>query len=381
MRHRNLLISLGFLALSVFLTGCDEAQTSEAKPVPEVGVAQVNFEALRSWDEFSGRLEAVESVEVRPRVGGYIDNIAFREGTRVKKGDLLFQIDPRPFQAEVDRTAALVQQSQARLRLARANLERGRQLVGSGFVSHSTFDSLQSTELVAKGDLAAAQAALETAKLNLDFTHITSPIDGRVSRALITRGNLVTNASLLTTVVSDAPIYASFNADEQAYLKYASAERDKAIPVYMGLMTEDGYPHEGKLQFIDNAMDAGSGTIKGRAIFDNRDGRFTPGLFARIKLVSEKADTVALISDRAIATDLGKKFVLVVDRENKAEYRPVSLGPLLGDQRIVRDGLKPGDVVIVSGLQKVKPGDAVSPVRLPVPERTASLEERAVIER
>ncbi|HUD52838.1 efflux RND transporter periplasmic adaptor subunit [Parvibaculum sp.] len=381
MRRHFLLIPLGFLALSLFLTGCDEAQTSEVKPAPEVGVAEAVFQPLRAWDEFSGRLEAVDTVEIRPRVGGYIDDIRFREGAPVKKGDVLFQIDPRPFQAEVDRTAALVEQSKARLKLARANLERGRQLVGRGFVSHSTFDTLQSNELVAKGDLAAAQAALETAQLNLEFTRVTSPIDGRASRALITRGNLVTNASLLTTVVSDTPIYASFHADEQAYLKYAAAERGKEIPVYMGLMTEEGYPHEGRLQFIDNKMDAGSGTINGRAVFDNRDGRFTPGLFARIKLVSEKAETVALVSDRAIATDLGKKFVLVVDRQNAAEYRAVTLGPLLGDRRIVRAGLKPGDVVIVSGLQKVKPGDEVSPIRLPVPERTASLEERAVMQR
>jgi RND family efflux transporter MFP subunit len=363
MRIQPILTSLTALAAAAVLAACGAQAKQEAAPPPaQVTVTDVAFKSLRQWDDFTGRLEAIDTVEIRPRVGGYVDGARFQEGARVSKGQVLFQIDPRPFQAEANRASAEVARAKAQWDLTIVNRERGRRLIEQNALAQSEFDRLSSEEKAAQANLAAANAALQTARLNLEFTRVVSPIDGRVSKALITRGNLVTQADLLTTVVSDTPIYAAFNADEQTFLKYAAAERGKQSPVYMGLMTEDGYPHQGKLTFIDNAMDAKSGTISGRAIFANGDGRFTPGLFARIRLVSDASQTVALAPDRAVATDLGKRFVVVVGKDNKAEYRPVEIGPLAGNLRIIRQGLKPGDRVIVGGLQKVKPGDTVNPV-------------------
>jgi multidrug efflux system membrane fusion protein len=365
MRIQPILTSLTALAAAAVLAACGAQAKQEAAPPPaQVTVTDVAFKSLRQWDDFTGRLEAIDTVEIRPRVGGYVDGARFQEGARVHKGQVLFEIDPRPFQAEANRASAEVARAKAQWDLTIVNRERGRRLIEQNALAQSEFDRLSSEEKAAQANLAAANAALQTARLNLEFTRVVSPIDGRVSKALITRGNLVTQADLLTTVVSDTPIYAAFNADEQTFLKYAAAERGKQSPVYMGLMTEDGYPHMGKLSFIDNAMDAKSGTISGRAIFANADGRFTPGLFARIRLVSDASQTVALAPDRAVATDLGKRFVVVVSKDNKAEYRPVEIGPLAGNLRIIRQGLKPGDRVIVGGLQKVKPGDTVNPVTI-----------------
>ena len=381
MRLQPVITSFAGLAAVAVLAACSAQAKQDAAAAPppaQVTVTDVAFKSLRQWDDFTGRLEPIDTVEIRPRVSGYIDGAQFTEGARVHKGQVLFQIDPRPYKAEADRAAAEVARAKAQLDLAVVNRERGRRLIEQNALAQSEFDRLASEERAAQANLSAAQAALQTARLNLEWTRVTSPIDGRVSKAIITRGNLVTQSSLLTTVVSDTPIYAEFNADEQTFLKYASAERGKGGPVYMGLMTEDGYPHVGKLAFIDNALDAKSGTIAGRAIFANADGRFTPGLFARIRLVSAESQTVALAPDRAVATDLGKRFVVVVNKANKAEYRPVEIGPLAGNLRIIRSGLKPGDRVIVGGLQKVKPGDTVAPV--PIKTEKADLGQLVQVE-
>ena len=363
MSLRPVFTSFAGLAAMAVLAACSaQAKQEPAPPPAQVTITAVAFKELRQWDDFTGRLEAIDTVDIRPRVSGYIDGARFEEGARVRKGQVLFQIDARPYQAEANRAAAEVDRAKAQLNLAVVSRERGRRLIEQNALAQSEFDRLSAEEKAAQANVAAASAAYQTARLNLEWTRVVSPIDGRVSKAVITRGNLVTPADLLTTVVSDTPIYAAFNADEQTFLKYASAERGKASPVYMGLMTEDGYPHQGQLKFIDNAMDAKSGTISGRAIFANADGRFTPGLFARIRMVSDTSATVALAPDRAVATDLGKRYVVVVGANNKAEYRPVEIGPLAGNLRIIRSGLKPGDRVIVGGLQKVKPGDTVNPV-------------------
>jgi len=371
----SLILALSGVAL---LYGCAPAKSQTlAPPVATVETTPVVFKSLRQWDEFTGRLEAVGSVDIHARVGGFIDAVKFREGARVRKGEVLFQIDPRPFQAEVDRASAELERAQAKAQLAAADGERGQRLMDQNAVAKGELERLQSEAKSAHADVEAAQAALQTARLNLSFTRVTSPIDGRVSRAVITQGNLIATTDLLTTVVSDGPIYASFNTDEQTYLKYASTERDKPAPVYLGLMTEDGFPHKGKLAFIDNTVDIKSGTINGRALFDNADGEFTPGLFARIKLVSVQPQTVALVPERALGTDLGKRYVLVLTPDNHVDYRPVTLGPAIGELRIVRDGLKPGDKVVVSGLQKVKPGDpviAVAAVQGVSPAELASLD-------
>lgn len=380
MRLQPVITSFAGLAAVAVLAACSAQakQDAAAAPPVQVTVTDVAFKSLRQWDDFTGRLEPIDTVEIRPRVSGYIDGAQFTEGARVRKGQVLFQIDPRPYKAEADRAAAEVARAKAQLDLAVVNRERGRRLIEQNALAQSEFDRLASEERAAQANLSAAQAALQTARLNLEWTRVTSPIDGRVSKAIITRGNLVTQSSLLTTVVSDTPIYAEFNADEQTFLKYAAAERGKGGPVYMGLMTEEGYPHVGKLAFIDNALDAKSGTINGRAIFANADGRFTPGLFARIRLVSAESQTVALAPDRAVATDLGKRFVVVVNKANKAEYRPVEIGPLAGNLRVIRSGLKPGDRVIVGGLQKVKPGDTVAPV--PIKAEKVDLDQLAQVE-
>jgi RND family efflux transporter MFP subunit len=348
---------------ALLLSGCAASAQSSAtaNPPPVVEVAAVRFQNLRQWDDFTGRLEAVDRVELHPRVSGEIVTAAFEEGARVRKGQLLFQIDPRPFQAEVDRLSAQVERAQATAQLASADASRGERLLAQEAIAREEAERLGSAAKAARADLQAAQASLRAAELNLSFTRVVSPIDGRVSRALITRGNLVSPADLLTTVVSDGPIYASFNTDEQTYLRYAKAQRGGANPVYVGLMTEDGFPHRGKLQFIDNAVDTRSGTISGRAILDNADGAFTPGLFARVRLVSDTTRPVALVPEQALGADLGKYFVLVLSPGNKVQYRSVVLGRALGETRIVTSGLNPGDKIVTAGLQKVKPGDVVTP--------------------
>ncbi|HVJ55273.1 MAG TPA: efflux RND transporter periplasmic adaptor subunit [Aliidongia sp.] len=368
--------SLAALTMVLFLAGCGEEAHSQAAPPPPttVEVAPVTFKALRQWDDVTGHLEAIDSVGVRPRVGGFIDAVRFQEGARVKQGEVLFQIDPRPFQAEVDRLTAEVERSRARSVLANADNERGQRLIKENAVARSEFERLEAEAASAKADMSAAQAALRSAQLNLEFTRVISPIDGRVSKAMITRGNLVTTSDLLTTVVSDGAIYATFNTDEQTYLKYAAAQRGKPAPVELGLMDEEGFPHRGKLHFLDNAVDSKSGTINGRAIFDDEGGKLTPGLFARIRLLSDDAETVALAPERALGTDLGKRFVLVVNADSTVEYRPVTLGATLGDTRIVTSGLKQGDMVVVSGLQKVKSGDKVTTVAAKAPQVAAALE-------
>jgi len=365
------------VAAILLIAGCSaKAGTAPEPPTPTgVEVTPVVFQPLRQWDDFTGRLEAIQSVEIRPRVGGYIDAVTLPEGAHVHKGQVLFQIDPRPFRAEVDHAAAGLLKARADANLARSNADRARRLIAEQAIAQGEFDRLDAAARGAEADVAAAQAALDTARLNLDFTHVASPIDGRVSKALITRGNLVTTASLLTTVVSDGPIYATFNADEQTYLKYAQAQRGRSGTVYMGLMTEDGFPRKGSLTFLDNTVDAKSGTIDGRALFDNGDGKLTPGLFARVRLMSNNAQPAALVPEEALGADLGKHYVLVLDGQNHVQYRTVDLGPALGQLHVVRSGLNPGDQVVTEGLTKVRPGDAVQPKRLAPPRVALSADQ------
>ena len=357
-------------AMALALAACARSQASGPKtapPAPEVTVASVIAKPLRDFEEFTGRLEAVDSVEIRPRVSGFIDSVQFTEGTRVRKGQLLFRIDPRPFQAEVNRLTAELRRARSQSALAASNHDRGKRLVAQHMISQQDFDQLATAASTATDDIGAAAAALETARLNLEFTEVRSPIDGRISRALITAGNLVSNTSVLTTVVSDDPVYAYFDADEQTYLKFAprgtaqgAREQDS---VYMGLIDEDGYPHAGRLDFVDNQVDPQSGTIRGRAVFDNKDGRFTPGLFARIKLVGGTVRDTILIDERAVGTDLGKKFVLALKSDDTLEYRPVTLGASVEGLRVVSSGLAANDTIVVNGLQHVRPGIAVKPTR------------------
>lgn len=381
--------TLTVLAL-VFGLGRSEAKPAPAAPaLPEVTVAEVIHKPLHDWQEFSGRLQAVNTVEVRPRVSGYVDKVAFAEGARVKKGDLLFQIDPRPFQAEVDRLNAERVRAISDLELAKANHARAERLIAANAISREEYDRLSAAETSAKGELGSVSGSLAAANLNLEFTQVRAPIDGHVSRAIITAGNLVTSASLLTTVVSDDPVYAYFDADEQTYLRYRKLDaaqdgtpaQDTSAGVFMGLVDEDGYPHKGTLNFVDNQVDPTTGTIRARAVFANPDGRYTPGLFARIRLVGgDGADTV-LIEDRAVGTDLGKKFVLVLKPDNSLESRFVELGPEIEGLRVVKQGLKDGEVIVINGLQHVHPGQTVAPTKVAMNEDNAGLRQVAVEDR
>jgi RND family efflux transporter MFP subunit len=348
-------------------------------PPPPVSVAAVIARDVTEWDEFTGRLKAVQSVEIRPRVSGYVTRIAFKEGGTVRAGDLLFVIDPEPFAAEVARTRAQLASARARASLAAQLRARADGLLKERAISQEEFDERASTERQALEDVRAAEASLRTAELNLGYTRVTAPIAGRVSRAEITEGNLVSGgggspATLLTTVVSLDPIYAEFDGDEQVYLKYSQlarsgdrpSSRDARNPVRMGLANEDGYPHEGYMVFVDNQLNPETGTIRGRAVFENKDGRFTPGLFARLRLLGSGTRHRVLVDDRAVGTDQDRKFVLVVDGKNTASYRPVKLGRMVDGLRVVLDGLQPGEKIVVVGLQRVRPGMTVVPTEVPM---------------
>jgi RND family efflux transporter MFP subunit len=378
----SLALSGALLAALVGLSGCkSEATTAQQVPAPQVSVASALARDVTEWDEFTGRLEAVESVEVRPRVTGYIESVNFAEGSTVNKGDLLFVIDPRPYRAELSKAEAELARAVARSELAVADEGRSAKLLDIKAVSREEYDSRINGSREAKADVAAARAAVDAAKLNLEFTRITAPISGRVSKAVVTSGNLVTGgsntATLLTTVVSLDPMYVTFEGDEQIYLKYnelsrrgeRSSSRDAANPVLMGLANEDGYPHHGAMVFVDNQVDPRTGTIRARASFENKDGFLTPGLFARVKLLGHNSYRAVLVDDRAIGTDQSQKFVYVIDAQNKVTYRQVQVGRLDDGLRIVQKGLQPGETVVVNGLQRVRPGVVVAPERVAMDAR------------
>jgi membrane fusion protein, multidrug efflux system len=372
---KSLPVLIGVTALAAFLllsgVGHSRArpQPAAAAALPQVSVAEVIHRPLREWQEFTGRLQAVNTVDVHPRVSGYVDRVAFTDGARVKKGQLLFQIDPRPFQAEVERLIAERTRSVSDLELAKANRARAERLISAQAISREDYERQVAAEASAQGALGSIDASLQEARLNREFTEVRAPIDGHVSRAIITAGNLVTSASLLTTLVSDDPVYVYFDADEQTYLRYAKARHDHAgangdSDVYIGLVDEDGYPHAGQLDFIDNQVDATTGTIRARAALANPDGRYTPGLFARVRLIGGEDHDSVLIEDRAVGTDLSKKFVLTLTKDNRIEYRLVELGPEINGLRVVTRGLAPNELIVVNGLQHVRPGQSVAATRV-----------------
>jgi membrane fusion protein, multidrug efflux system len=342
------------------------AEPAAAPPAPEVTVAQVMLRPVADSNTFTGRVQAVDTIQVRPRVSGYVDSVHFREGASVKKGDLLFTIDPRPYRAEADRLAANLAQARAEAKLADANAARGAKLVEQHAVSREEADRLDTAAASARAQVAATQAALDAARLNLSFTEVRAPVDGRVSNALITAGNLVSPTDTLTSVVTTDPMYVYFDVDEQTFLKLDRLRREngRAPEVAMGLADEQGYPHAGKIDFIDNQVKAGAGTIRLRAVFPNADGAFTPGLFARVELHSGNLQPRALIDDKAVGTDLGNKFVYVVGKDRKVEYRRVVTGALVDGLRVVDSGLGADDVVVVNGLQRVRPGVEVNAKRV-----------------
>jgi RND family efflux transporter MFP subunit len=366
-------LALSALLASLVVAACSSKPPAPPPP-PAVSVAPVLQRDIAESDEFSGRLEAVDRVEIKPRVSGYIRRVTFTEGREVKKGDVLFEIDPRPYQADLDRARAQLEQAHTAADLAQKDVVRAEKLVNVQAISREEFDSRTSAQANGVAAVRAAEAAVETARLNLEWTKVRSPIAGRVSRAEVTEGNLVQagppDATLLTTVVSLDSMYLYFDSDEQTYLRYSGQAaapgtrgwRDARLPVYLGLANETGFPHEGRLDFVDNRMDPTSGTIRTRAIFNNHDRRFTPGLFARVKLVSSARAPALLVRDAAIGTDQDRKFVLVLTKGDSLAYRPVEIGRLSDDGlRVVRTGVAEGDQVVVNGLMRVRPGMKVSP--------------------
>ena len=385
-RGSNRIVAGALSALSIAtliaLGGCrSDATNAPATAAPQVSVAAALEREVTEWDEFTGRLEAVESVEVRPRVTGYIESVNFQEGAVVVKGDLLFVIDPRPYRAELAKAEAELARANARAELTDSDVKRSEKLLAIKAVSQEEYDQRVNASREALANVAAARAAIDAAKLDLEFTRVTAPISGRVSRAVVTAGNLVTGgsnaATLLTTVVSTDPIYVAFEGDEQVYLKYTelarrgvrASSRDAANPVLMALANEQGYPHRGEMVFVDNQIDPRTGTIRARASFSNADGYLTPGLFARVKLLGQNSYRAVLVDDRAIGTDQNQKFVYVVDAENKVSYRSVKVGRLDDGLRIVLEGLAPGENVVVNGLQRVQPGAVVAPERVAMDAR------------
>jgi RND family efflux transporter MFP subunit len=367
--------------VSATLSACarnEAAQSAAAPPPPQVTVAQVLSKPVTEFDEFTGRFEAIDRVEIRPRVSGYISSLNFTEGSEVKKGDVLFVIDQRPYAAELKHAQAQLAQAKSQLALAKSEKARATNLLAQHAISQEEFDTRSSGDEQAEASVQLAEANLDTAQLNMTYTRVTAPINGRVSRANVTLGNLVTSGQTqMTTVVSLDPIYVRFDGDEQAYLRYVKAAKDRAAagskevvsPVLVGLADEAGYPHPGVIVFLDNEVDPQTGTIRTRAKLDNHDRAFTPGLFARVRLMGDKKYDALLINDSAVGTDQTVKYVLVVGADNKVEYRPVKLGPVIDGLRVVREGLKVNETIVVNGLQRVKPGAPVAPQRVAMGEQ------------
>lgn len=348
--------------------------TSSAPPAATVDVANVLSKTITDWQEYSGRLEAIDQVDVRPQVSGKLIAVHFKDGSLVNKGDLLFTIDPRPFEAELNRAKAQLASAEAQVTYSSANLGRNQRLIQSNAIAHQELDQAENEARSANANLQAAKAAVETARLNLEYTRITAPVSGRISRAEVTVGNVVSagnGAQVLTSLVSVSRLYASFDVDEQTYLKYISNQRNSAqVPVYLGLANESGFSREGYISSIDNNLNTTSGTIRVRATFDNPKGVMLPGLYARIRLGGGQPRAAILISPTAIGVDQDKRFVVVVDAKNQTAYREVKLGAQLDGLQIINSGLQVGDRIVVNGLQRIRPGDPVNPhlVSMPNPQ-------------
>ncbi|TFW18679.1 efflux RND transporter periplasmic adaptor subunit [Duganella callida] len=366
---RPLAAALTIAGIVAALSGCGEASSKAQEATPPgapITAAPAIARQITETQEFSGRMESVENVEIRARVSGYITAVNFQPGGKVSKGQVLFVIDPRPYQAEANRAEAAAHAARARADLARLELARAEKLLADKAIAQREFDERAATQKELEANARAASAQFDTAKLNLSYTQVTAPINGRASKAEITVGNLIDASAVLTSVVSDEKIYASFDGDESTYIRVAAnVQQGRAINVRVGLAGEEGYPHEGKLEFIDNKLDVHTGAVRMRAVFVNSDRVLAPGLFAKVQVDTGNAQAGAtnavLINDKAIGTDQSRKFVFVVTADNKAEYRQVTLGQSVDGLRIVRTGLKAGEKVVVNGLQRVRPGAPLAP--------------------
>jgi RND family efflux transporter MFP subunit len=366
-------MGLAFLAVS-----CGQAQQAQpqgAPPPPAVTVAQPVDKLVTEWDEYTGRFEAVDQVDVRARISGVLGEVKFKEGAIVKEGDLLFLIDPRPFERVLDRERANLVAAQVRAEFAKKDVERARPLLKNQTISEQVFDQRLRAEREAEAAVRSAEASVRSAELDVEFTRIRAPLDGRIGRRLVSEGNFITGGSgsgtLLTTIVTTDPIQFYFDVSEADYLKYTRLDtmgarpssRDTANPVYLGLQDETSFPYRGKMDFVDNRIDIQTGTLRGRAIFDNPQQLFQPGLFARIRLAGSGEYRAILLPDSAIATDQSNRIVYTVDDEGNVSRKVVALGPVIDGLRVIRSGLEAGDWVVIKGLQRIRPGIKVTPER------------------
>jgi RND family efflux transporter MFP subunit len=367
--------------------GCDRKSTAPTPP-PEVDIAKPIVREITEWDEYTGRLAAIDTVEVRPRVSGYLDSVHFREGQIVKQGDLLFVIDPRPFRAVLAAAEADVRGAQTRLERARNDARRAENLVPGGAVSAEEFDRRSKTAAEAQNSLDAAKARLDQAKLDVEFTEVRAPIAGRTSNYVVTVGNLISGGSsggggqstLLTTIVSLNPIHCYIDASDQDYLKYTRlaasgsrpSSRDVANPVRVALPDETDFRHEGTMDFVDNRIDPLTGTIRGRAVLNNPDGLLVPGQFVRLRLIGETKPGAVLVPDEAIGTDQSNRIVYVVDDDNTVTLRTVTTGRLIDGLRVIRSGIDGSEKIVVRGLQRVRPGASVTPHMIDLETATSS---------
>jgi len=367
-----LMVALAVVSAGL-LAGCGRSNAAAPAPAPAVTVATVEQQDLVEFDVFTGRTEPVDSVEVRPRVSGYIQEVRFQSGQLVKKGEVLFVVDPRWHKADYDRRNAELAQAQVRLENSKREADRTTKLLADKAISAEESDARLARYHEAQAFLLAAQAALDTARLDLEYTQVRAPIDGRVSRALLTEGNYVNGvagaATVLTTIVSVDPIYVHADLDENSLLKFNALAQAKSletngagkIPVQLELADETEFPHEGYIESFDNRLDANTGSILLRAVFPNADGRIVPGLFARLRVPLSERHTVLLVDERALGTDQGQKFVFTLSPTNTAVYRTVKPGPLVAGKRIIRSGLETNDRVVVNGLARIRPGMPVAP--------------------
>lgn len=381
-RAHAVLLGIALVCIALGLAGCSRSESAAAAPpAPAVRVATAEAREITDWDTFTGRFEAVETVKLRPRVSGYIDQVHFAEGKLVKRGELLFTIDQRPYQVQLQRAQAELARAQAQTALSQTELARAEKLLAVRAVSQEEYDQRASRRQQLQAEVQAARAAVAAAQLDLDYTQVMAPIDGRVSRAEVTAGNYVTAGdSVLTSVVSLDPIYVYFDGDEQTYLKNNAlaqrgelpSSRNSPNPVFVGLANEADFPHPGKMNFLDNALNPETGTIRARALLSNPDHLFTPGMLARIRVLGSGKYTATLVDDTAVATNQDQKYVVVVNAQNVVEYRTVELGDTVDDRRVVRNGLAPGERVVVGGLQRIRPGMTVDPQTVEEDKRVAS---------
>jgi RND family efflux transporter MFP subunit len=372
-----LIFSFAVVTLCLALGGCKrEPPAIAATPPPVVMVSSPVEREVSDYYEYTGRTAAVDAVEVRARVSGYLVKVNFREGALVKKGDLLFQIDPRPFQAVLDQAKGQVAQLEARLARAEADVARDERLLPKGAASQKDLDTAIADRGEARAGIQSARAAVARAALDLEFTQVTAPISGRISRYLLTEGNLVTmDSTLLTTLVSIDPMYVYFDADEGSVLRVRElirtgkvhSARDVAVPVLLGLANETGYPHRGTVNFVDNQVNPQTGTLRLRGVFPNENEVLSPGYFARVRLLIGQTHGALLVTDRAIDTDQGQKIVYVVNDKNEVLSRPIRVGALHDGLRVIEEGVQPGERVIVNGLLQVRPGITVEPKLVDMP--------------